>query len=149
MKRMPENKPRKATRIILCVLYLVEIILCFTPSYSIMINGKNVSYSHFEMVCSIFNRGSYGEAIVSFFMFLFPIVALVFCVVDKESNIKNIVSLICCVFSGGLIVFNKYIVAIGSIFAFLIYIQIIQVTILSMLSRLIKGNNQSKEKNAS
>ena len=51
MLKMPENKTRKKLRITLCVLYLVEIVLCALPYFQ-YIDEKNVlhSYSVFDIM---------------------------------------------------------------------------------------------------
>ena len=51
MLKIPENKTRKKLRITLCVLYLVEIVLCALPYFQ-YIDEKNVlhSYSVFDIM---------------------------------------------------------------------------------------------------
>ena len=101
MLKMPENKTRKKLRITLCVLYLVEIVLCALPYFQ-YIDEKNVlhSYSVFDIM-SVWGLSGSNDAFFkySLFMpifFIIPIAGFFFCALDKERNMKNIVSIICC-----------------------------------------------------
>ena len=101
MLKMPENKTRKKLRITLCVLYLVEIVLCALPYFQ-YIDEKNVlhSYSVFDIM-SVWGLSGSNDAVFkySLFMpifFIIPIAGFFFCALDKERNMKNIVSIICC-----------------------------------------------------
>lgn len=152
MKKMIENKPRKATRIILCILYIVEIAFCALPYYGFVQSGKLVASSIFETFGKIgsndYNSLGLTKFIpISILLVAIPIIGFVFCLIDKERNIKNIISLVCSVVGILLIVFGiTYNFAfLGSWFALVLYTQIIQVTVLSMLARLIKGNTNGTE----
>ena len=52
MLKIPENKTRKKLRITLCVLYLVEIVLCALPYFQ-YIDEKNADFLHYSD-CRIF-----------------------------------------------------------------------------------------------
>ena len=101
MLKIPENKTRKKLRITLCVLYLVEIVLCALPYFQ-YIDEKNVlhSYSVFDIM-SVWGLSGSNDAVFkySLFMpifFIIPIAGFFFCALDKKRNMKNIVSIICC-----------------------------------------------------
>ena len=74
-----------------------------------------------------------------FFVFLvIPIVGFFFCALDKERNLKNIVSIICCllgVFSILTIVSVNFI-SYGSLFALLFYLLSSFITAFAMMARL-------------
>ena len=65
MLKMPENKTRKKLRITLCVLYLVEIVLCALPYFQ-YIDEKNVlhSYSVFDIM-SVWGISGSNDAVVN------------------------------------------------------------------------------------
>ena len=91
MLKIPENKTRKKLRITLCVLYLVEIVLCALPYFQ-YIDEKNVlhSYSVFDIM-SVWGLSGSNDAVFkySLFMpifFIIPIAGFFFCALDKERN---------------------------------------------------------------
>ena len=152
MKRMPENKPRKATRIILCVLYLFELVLCAFPFYGYLQNGKIIADSAFATISRIGSNNANLTPLnvfipLSFIFIIFPIIAFFVLVFDKQTNIKNIVSLILSVICIILLIFvvGFNCMSLGSLFALILYINILQVTVLSMMSRLIKSNSLVNE----
>lgn len=65
MLKIPENKTRKKLRITLCVLYLVEIVLCALPYFQ-YIDEKNVlhSYSVFDIM-SVWGLSGSNDAVLS------------------------------------------------------------------------------------
>lgn len=152
MKKMPENKPRKATRIILCFLYFFELVLCAVPFYGYLKNGKLIVDSVFATISRIGSNNSNLTPLnifipLSFIFIIIPIIAFFVLVFDKQTNIKNIVSLIFSVICIILLIFvvGFNYMNIGAIFALILYVNILQVTILSMMSRLIKSNNTVNE----
>ena len=136
MLKIPENKTRKKLRITLCVLYLVEIVLCALPYFQ-YIDEKNVlhSYSVFDIM-SVWGLSGSNDAVFkySLFMpifFIIPIAGFFFCALDKERNMKNIVSIICCLIGVlSIITMVSYTISLASVIALLLYI-------LSSLSEMI------------
>ena len=70
MLKMPENKTRKKLRITLCVLYLVEIVLCALPYFQ-YIDEKNVlhSYSVFDIM-SVWGLSGSNDAVFKYSLFM-------------------------------------------------------------------------------
>ena len=130
MLKMPENKTRKKLRITLCVLYLVEIVLCALPYFQ-YIDEKNVlhSYSVFDIM-SVWGLSGSNDAVFkySLFMpifFIIPIAGFFFCALDKERNMKNIVSIICCLLGVlSILTMVSYTISLASVIALLLYILI-------------------------
>ena len=128
MLKIPENKTRKKLRITLCVLYLVEIVLCALPYFQ-YIDEKNVlhSYSVFDIM-SVWGLSGSNDAVFkySLFMpifFIIPIAGFFFCALDKERNMKNIVSIICCLLGVlSIITMVSYTISLASVIALLLYI---------------------------
>lgn len=141
MLKMPENKTRKKLRITLCVLYLVEIVLCALPYFQ-YIDEKNVlhSYSVFDTM-SVWGLSGSNDAVFkySLFMpifFIIPIAGFFFCALDKERNMKNIVSIICCLLGVlSIITMVSYTISLASVIALLLYILICFLTTLSIFAR--------------
>lgn len=149
MLKKPENKTRKKLRITQCVLFLAEILFC-TFTFVQIPNPDPTKLGFYATVFDMFGylggkfpEGAQGEAFSSmlplFFVFLvIPVVGFFFCALDKERNLKNIVSIICSllgVFSILTIVSINFI-SYGSLFALLFYLLISFITAFAMMARL-------------
>ncbi len=125
MLKIPENKTKKKLRITLCVLYLVEIVL-WRCRISSTLMEKNVlhSYSVFDIM-SVWGLSGSNDAVFkySLFMpifFIIPIAGFFFCALDKERNMKNIVSIICCLLGVlSIITMVSYTISLASVIALL------------------------------
>ena len=146
MIKLPENKTRKKLRITQCVLYLFEIVFCTFP----YIQGQasdGYLYSH-----SVFSIISYwgatvpdtmaGAAFQTYAMFMpifvvVPIVGFFFCALDKQRNMKNVVSIICCLIGvvAILMIVNRML-SLGSLLALLVYLVICFITTMAMFARI-------------
>ena len=109
MTKIPENKTRKRLRIVLCTLYLFEIFMCSMPFYQYISDNQLFSYSVFEMLAALGTGNTIGlpdsefaaaSTILplNFIFVVIPIIGFFFCALDKQSNLKNIVSIFCCLF---------------------------------------------------
>ena len=107
MNKIPENKTRKRLRTAMWVFYLLEIVLCSLPYYQYSMDGKIYSNSVFDMLSALGAGNDIGlpsseySAIntmipLNFIFLVIPIVGFFFCVLDRKSNMKNIVSILCC-----------------------------------------------------
>ncbi len=149
MLKKPENKTRKRLRIAQCVLFLAQILFC-TFTFVQIPNPDPTKLGFYATVFDMlgylggdFPEGALGAAFSSalpmFFVFLvIPIVGFFFCALDKQRNLKNIVSIICCllgVFSILTIVSINFI-SYGSLFALLFYLLISFITAFAMMARL-------------
>ncbi len=159
MLKLPENKTRKGLRLTQCVLFLIEILLCSidfvkipNPDYPNDMS-KCTHETPFGMILSLFGSADgASDSQISYMLFylifiIVPIVGFFFCALDKERNLKNFVSLFCClvgVVSILLIIPLNYI-DLGSTLALLIYILICFLTSIAMMARLVK-EDESKEK---
>ncbi len=133
-----ENKTQKKLRTSLWGLYLVEIMLTLTP----YMGDDSQTYSVASM---IIRPQGYGEpaavklAVIGALFIVIPFVAMMFCLLDKKSNIKNLVSFICSLVGIGLITFGlgAYI-SLGSMLALLLYLVTAFITVLSLMVSIMK-----------
>ena len=160
MIKRPDIKVRKRLRLTMCVLYLVQIVVCTFPYFQdVRVNddGLVAMKSPFNMVILLFSvtsdmKGSVlSLAVISMILILSPIVGFFFCSLDKERNLKNIASVICC-FAGVFLIAGllgnenvKY-MSIGAVFAILLYIIIMFVTSIAMVMRLSKDTEEDIKK---
>lgn len=159
MNRIPENKTRKRLRITLCVLYLFEIVLCTMPYFQ-NIDSNNVihSYSVLDMMSywggTIPNTAA-GQSFITYTLFMpiffiIPIAGFFFCALDKERNLKNVVSVICCLLGVvSILLIVSYTISLGSLIALLLYLLICFLTTLSIFARFTdnsgKGTNTGEK----
>ncbi len=162
MLKLPDKQPRKGLRITQCVLYLIEIFLC-TMTYINIPNPDNPAEHFYATVFDMLGYigGTFSEnlsesqlgAIQSYVPFyiiflIIPIIGFFFCALDKYRNLKNFVSLGCClvgVVSILNIVTLNYI-DFGSTFALLIYLAISFITTVAMMARLNKDDDDKEDK---
>lgn len=157
MLKIPENKTRKRLRITQCILYLVLIFLCtFTFISGYDSNGEVYYKTAFDMLNYIGSKvpntadGNAFSAYVVFYL-IFPVIPTIgffFCAFDKERNLKNIVSVICClagVVSILTIVTLNYI-QIGSTLSLLIYILLSFLSTYAMLARFAEPASKDDKK---
>ncbi|MCD8026024.1 MAG: hypothetical protein LUF33_03595 [Clostridiales bacterium] len=153
MIKLPENKTRKRLRLTLCVLYLFEIIFCTMPYLQGYDSSGNLAtYSVIDMLSYLggeLPETADGSAFQTYtiFMFVFfiiPIVGFLFCAFDKQRNLKNIVSVICCLLGVlSILALVSYGLSLGSLLALLVYLVICFLTTLSMFARITdKEENQ-------
>lgn len=162
MLKLPENKTRKRLRITQCVLYLLQVFLC-TMTYVTIPNPSDPTNNFYATVFDMLSYlGGSGENVAQsqfsafqsyipyyFIFILIPIIGFCFCAFDKERNLKNIVSLICCLIGvlAILLIITINYIDIGSTLALLLYIAISFITTIAMLSRLTKDDeNEQKPK---
>lgn len=155
MIKIEENKTRKRLRIAQCVLYLVEIFLCSFPYINgTASDGYFYSYSVFDILSYLGGKfpdsaegAALQQAIPFFFIFLIiPIIGFFFCLFDKYRNLKNIVSIICCLAGVVSILFIvSYLLSIGSLVALLLYIVICFITTMSMFARITDDAKAQKK----
>lgn len=149
MQKRPDIGTRKKLRLAMCVLYLVQIVVCTMPFIQdIKFNedGLVTLASPFNMFLILFgvtsplNSFIIQFSIVCIALIIIPVIAFFFCSFDKERNIKNIVSLISCVAGVALILIfvpAKY-MSIGAVIAILLYVLIMFLTSVAMVMRLSK-----------
>lgn len=130
----------------MCFFYLLEILLCTMP----FIHGQKIgaqeliSASPFYMVYILFgvmgemDPGSIVFCVTCIVLILLPVIGFFFCALDKERNLKNIVSVLCCLIGVFLIMFTipTAYMSLGAILAVLLYIIIMFITSIAMVMRL-------------
>lgn len=146
MLKRPDTKTRKKLRIAMSVLYLLQIVVCTMPFiHNFQADGKITSASPFFMFTLLFGVVSGLDAtavtmcILCIMMILIPIIGFLFCALDKERNLKNLVSLACCL-AGVFIILtipSQYI-SIGAVIAIIFYVVIMFLTSIAMVMRLSK-----------
>ena len=90
------------------------------------------SFAAFSVVCVV--------------LILIPIINFLFCALDKERNLKNIVSVISCFTAVFLILsfIPRQNISIGSIVAIMVYVLIMFITSIAMVMRLSKDVEDKK-----
>ncbi len=151
MIKIKENKTRKRLRITQCVLYLFQIVFCSTFNFVRVVDPEtgNVAFrTVFGMLGYMMSDFSdvvlgaeFASVLPVFFIFpIVPIVGFFFCALDKERNMKNIASLICCLV--GVFTITNFLginmLTYGSVFALINYILISFITAIAMMARLTK-----------
>ena len=157
MNKIPENKTRKRLRLVLCTLYLFEIVMCTFPFYQYIDGDKLYSYSVVEMLSALGTGNTTGMAEadfsaasmflpVNFIFAIIPIVGFFFCALDKESNVKNLVSILCCLLGvlSILTVVTVNFLSLGSLIALLLYILISFLSAFSILARVAQSPSDEK-----
>lgn len=157
MLKIKENKTRKRLRIAQCVFYLAEILLCsFTyvhiPNPS---EGRDFYATVFDMlgyigssVPDMPSSAAFKTYIPFFLIFLIiPIIGFFFCALDKERNLKNIVSIFCCLAGvlSILMIVSINFLDFGSVFALMIYILISFLTTIAMMARIADNPSNNSE----
>lgn len=152
MLKIPENKTRKGLRIALCAMYLFLMVFCALPYIQSVVEQEDgtyniVSQTVFEMLFNVTGAG--GEftsyALLYAIFFIIPLIGFFFCALDKFRNMKNIVSLICCI--GGVVAILAIIptpyLSLGSLLSLLVYIIACVLSTLSMLARVAVPKEQA------
>lgn len=150
MTKKPDVKTRKKLRIAMCVLYLFEILFCTMPFIqNIKANGEITSASPFFMFTMLFGVTSeldgtvIAMCILCILMILIPVIGFFFCALDKERNLKNIVSLFCCLSAVFVILrIPPDYLSLGAVAAIIFYIIIMFLTSVAMVMRLSKDEEE-------
>ncbi len=149
MNKVAENKTRKRLRIALCVLYIFEIVLCTLPYFQ-YVDAENVIHSYSVLdIMSIWGTDVFGSAeaqsaaqfsLFAPILFIIPIIGFFFCALDKERNLKNIASILCCLLGViSILVIVSGTISLGSVMALLLYLLICFLTTISIFARYTKS----------
>lgn len=153
MVKIPENKTRKRLRLTLCTLYLIQIFLCTMPYIQgNSSDGKFYAYTVFDMI--LFWGGNIpdtaaGSAFQTYILFMpvffiIPIVGFFFCALDKERNMKNIASIVCCLLGVlSILIILGYSLSLGSMISLLLYLVICFLTTMSMFARITDNSRKN------
>ena len=157
MNKIPENKTRKRLRTAMWVFYLLEIVLCSMPYYQYSMNNTIYSNSVFDMLSALGAGNDIGLSSAEYaavntmiplnFIFLvIPIVGFFFCVLDRKTNMKNVVSILCCLLGviSILTIVTINLISLGSMLALLLYILISFITIFSIFARFSAPSEKEK-----
>ena len=137
-EKIVETKQTKSLRIVLAVLYFIQVVLTTFPfMWGIKDDGEVYQRTAFEFFIQPGGYNSPEEikiAIIFAVFVLFPAVCFFFCVLDK-SQVKNFVSVACCITCSVLITFGiGASIAMGAVVALLIYVMILFLTTASIMS---------------
>lgn len=146
MRKRPDIKTRKKLRIAMCIFYLLQIVICtmpfihnFGPDGSITSASPIFMFTMLFGAISGFDSTAITVCILCTVMILIPIIGFFFCAIDKERNLKNIVSMICCLAGVFIIlIIPRQYISLGAIIAIIFYIIIMLLTSFSMVLRLSK-----------
>lgn len=132
MLKIEENKTRKRLRIAQCILYACLTFFCSFPFIQgADSTGKYNSYSVLDLISMIGTNEDASDLSLAFqryvifapLLIVIPVVAFFFCVLDRQSNLKNVVSIISCALGVLLTVFmTGSLISLGAIFSLLFYI---------------------------
>jgi hypothetical protein len=77
--------------------------------------------------------------VIYFLIFLvIPIIGFLFCLFDRERNVKNIVSIFCCLAGVvSILVIVNYTISLGSVCALLLYLLTSFISIYAIMARLV------------
>ncbi|MEE1219273.1 MAG: hypothetical protein U0L20_05060 [Ruminococcus sp.] len=159
MLKVPENKTLKRLRITQCILFLALILLCTSTFISGYDSKGDVYYrTVFDMLSYIGGQvpnSATGQAFSTYVLFylVFPVIPTIgffFCALDKEYNIKNFVSVICCLLGvvSILTIVTLNFIQIGSLLSLLIYLLLSFLSTYAMLARIAQPKSE-KDKNES
>lgn len=152
MIKISENKTRKNLRLTLCVFYLFQIVLCSFPFIQgADSKGAMHSYSILDLISYIGGTAS-DDAFLRYVLYtpivlIIPIIGFFFCALDKERNLKNLVSLFCCAFGIISILFIAgAMLSLGSLISLLLYLLMSFLTTISIFARFQKDETDEKTK---
>ena len=144
MQKRPDIKTRKKLRIAMCLLFLLQVVICTMPFIQNIDNAGNLtSASPFFMVMMLFGvvSGMTAETIkmciLCLVIILIPVLGFFFCALDKQRNLKNIVSALCClgaVFA--VLSIPRQFISLGAILAIILYVIIMFLNSVAMVMRL-------------
>lgn len=157
MIKRPDTGARKKLRITMCVLFLFQIIICTFPFIHFMPkDGDVTTASPFYMVTMLFgSAGALTEDIlrycaISIAVIIIPVVGFFFCALDKEYNLKNIASALCCLAGVYItLVISRRAVSYGAVMELLLYVLIMLLTSFAMVMRLSKDEEKRDEEKRS
>lgn len=155
MLKIPENKTRKRFRIAQCIFYAILVLLCSMPYIQgATSDGKFFSYSVLDLMSFIGGsaNGELGSAFLSYVMYtpiliIIPVVGFFFCLFDRERNMKNVVSLLCC--AAGIVsilAIAGVAMSLGAILSILIYLLVSFLTTIAIFARFTKDESEDKKK---
>lgn len=144
MVKKPDIKRRKNLRLAMCALFLLQIVICTMPFYQTLNDkGQLITQSPFGMIIIFFSvvteigSNMISPTILSLLLILIPTAGFFICALDKERNLKNIVSIILCLAAVFIILmFPKETVSLGAMIAMILYIIISFLTSMAMVLRL-------------
>lgn len=133
-----ELKNLRVMRIFIAVLYGLQIFLASEPFVEALVNGERVALSPFLATIYMFSAGSFKEFMFFFLMsvlLIFPGVCFFFYCLDKDSNVKSVLSIICCFVTCYLITFEiKLAFSRGALFTLVLSVIIMFFSVVLMLA---------------
>ena len=155
MKKVVETKQRKRIRITMCVLYLLQILMCTFPFVMLGNGEKFKDESVFSMIYKPLFGGGDIDRVGGFVTFLpyvllviLPVIGFFLCALDRERNIKNVCALLISLIGVMLILsaVPGYAILFGAVVQILTYIILTFMATAAMLSRLNKEPDPIPEK---
>lgn len=150
MSKIPENKNRKRLRLTQCFFYLLQIVLCTFPFIQgADSQGRMYSYSIFELI-SYIGATAADDSFIHYVLYtpivlIIPIVGFFFCALDKEKNLKNLVSLACCALGViSILIIAGAALSLGAVLSMLLYILTSFITTIAIFARFQKEETNKK-----
>ena len=84
---------------------------------------------------------------LNFIFVIIPVVGFFFCALDKQSNMKNLVSIFCCLFGvlSIMMIVTVNFLSLGSLISLLLYLLISFLSALSIFARMVKPAEEEKK----
>ena len=139
-----DNKSAKRLRITLAVLYFIQVVLTTFPFLrGITEDGEFRQLTAFEIAVQPAGYPTAEDVQLAIFygiFILFPMVAFLFCILDKNSNVKNFISVACSIICSVMIIFviGPAQIAIGAVITLLLYILILFLSTMSFFASVKK-----------
>lgn len=152
MIKRPDTGTRKKLRIAMCAMYLLQIVFCTFPFiHYISAEGKASAASPFFMVFMLFGMVANLTQEMTLYcalsigLIVIPVAGFFFCALDKEFNMKNIASVLCCVLGVYLtLVVSRRAISFGAVFTLLFYVILMLLTTFAMVMRLSRDDDEKQ-----
>lgn len=136
-EKIYEDKTVKGLRITTGVLFFIQVIMTTFPFIIQYDEAGNIyEMTAFQMFIQVGGYQSSSAvllALIAAIFVVFPIVAFFFCILDKKSTVKYLVSALCCIICALLITFGIGTdIASGSLISLLLYVLILFLTMLGL-----------------
>ena len=142
-----ESKSEKHVRIFLAILFFVQTVVTTFPFIHGTVDEGFTYVTAFNMLIQqngYTQQGAWMMAIIGAILVIFPIVAFFFCVLDKKSKKKYIVSGLCSILCAAAITFSmgSFSIAFGAVLTLIINVVALFMTAQGYQATMMRERNQ-------